>query len=102
MKHYLPFAGAIAGLIALFAVPVQAQTICGARNDIVKRLNTQFEEQQAALGLANNGTLLEIFSSKAGSWTIMFTQPGGQTCLVATGERWLKTDQVAKTAKNGL
>lgn len=102
MKHYLPLTGAIVGLIALFAVPAQAQNICGPRGDIVDKLSANYEEQQSAMGLAKNGTLLEIFASKAGSWTIMFTVPGGKTCLIATGEGWQKIDKAAKTAGNNL
>ncbi len=102
MKHYLPFTGAVLGVIALLAAPAQAQTVCGPRNDIVEKLNSNFEEQQSAMGLAKNGTLLEIFSSKAGSWTIMFTEPGGRTCLIATGEGWQKIDKAAKTAGKRL
>ena len=102
MKRYLPFTGAIIGLMALFATSAQAQTICGPRSDIVAKLSTQYEEHQAAMGLASNGTLLEIFSSKGGSWTIMFTEPGGKTCLIATGEGWQKIEQAAKTAGKTL
>tara|TARA_Y100000588_G_C13975802_1_gene804980 strand:+ start:257 stop:565 length:309 start_codon:yes stop_codon:yes gene_type:complete len=98
MKRYLALTGAIVGLTALFAGPAQAQMICGPRSDIVEKLTTQYEEHQAAMGLASNGTLFEVFSSKAGSWTIMVSEPGGKTCLVATGEGWQKIDKAAKTA----
>lgn len=102
MKRYLSFTGAIIGLMTLFAASTQAQTICGARSDIVAKLTTHYEEQQAAMGLASNGTLFEIFSSKGGTWTLMFTEPGGKTCLIATGEGWQKIKQAAKTAGKAL
>jgi len=102
MKHRFAFTGAIAGVISLIALPVQAQNVCGYRSDIVGKLNTQYEEHQAALGLASNGTLLEVFSSKTGSWTILFTQPGGKTCLVATGEKWQEAREPAEVVREEL
>jgi hypothetical protein len=40
------------------------------------------------MGLANNGTMLEIATSGEGSWTILVTRPDGVSCVVATGEAW--------------
>ena len=102
MKLYLPLTGAIAGIVASFAASAQAQPVCGARNDIVGKLNTTYEERQSAIGLASNGTLLEVFSSKSGSWTIMYTQPGGVTCLMATGRNWLDIKEAATPAQKKM
>lgn len=102
MKHYLPIVVAVVGLLAFFAGPAQAQMVCGPRGDIVTKLTTQFEERQAARGLASNGTLFEVFSAKSGTWTLMFTEPGGKTCLIASGEGWQKIEQVAETAKKSM
>ena len=46
-----------------------------------------------ALGLVREplpatGSLLEVLTSPAGSWTIIVTVPGGPTCLVSSGEGW--------------
>ena len=71
-----------------FTVPASAQTVCGERVEIVNRLTDGYEEQQTSAGIARNGSLVEIFSSETGSWTIIFTVPGGQTCLMAVGENW--------------
>lgn len=83
----------IARMILLAAVcfwsfTAGAQSVCGKRADIVKRLNTGFEEQRRSAGLAADGKLVEVFASKDGSWTIIFTKPGGLTCLVAVGDNW--------------
>jgi len=67
---------------------VNAQSVCGKHADIVKRLNTGYEEFQSSAGIAANGNLVEVFSSKKGTWTIIFTKPGGMTCLMAVGEMW--------------
>lgn len=65
-----------------------AQTVCGKRADIVERLSKGYEEQQDSAGIAANGNLVEVFASKKGNWTIIFTRPGGVTCLMAVGENW--------------
>ena len=74
----------------LFAAPSFSQSLCGERAEIVKRLHSGFQEQRRSAGLATNGNLVETFVSKSGSWTILFTKPGGPTCLIAAGENWQK------------
>ena len=74
--------------ITFFATPSMAQAVCGKRADIVNRLSTGFEEQPRSAGLAADGNLLEVFTSKDGTWTIIYTKPGGMTCLVAVGDNW--------------
>ncbi len=83
---YLGVAAAIAMMVV--ATPSLAQTVCGKRADIVERLSTGYEEQQSSAGIAANGNLVEVFASKKGNWTIIFTKPGGVTCLMAVGENW--------------
>jgi hypothetical protein len=79
--------------ISLFTAPSMAQSVCGKREDIVKRLNTGFEEQPRSAGLAADGNLVEVFASKEGSWTIIFTKLGGLTCLVAVGDNWQRIEE---------
>lgn len=79
--------------ISVFATPASAQTVCGKRADIVKRLNDGFEEQRRSAGLAADGNLVEVFASKKGTWTIIYTRPGGPTCLVAVGDNWQQVDE---------
>ncbi len=74
--------------ITFLASPSMAQAVCGKRTDIVNRLNTGFEEQRRSAGLAADGNLVEVFASKNGTWTIIYTKPGGLTCLVAVGDNW--------------
>ena len=78
----------IAVVMTLFVVPSQAQQVCGKRADIVKCLNSGFEEQRRSAGLGADGNLVEVFASEQGTWTIIYTQPGGLTCLVAVGDNW--------------
>jgi len=81
---------AIAAALAILVVatPSIAQTICGKRADIVERLSSGYEERKNSAGIAANGNLVEVFASKKGNWTIIFTKPGGLTCLMAVGENW--------------
>ena len=81
---------AITAAIAMMVVatPSIAQTVCGKRAEIVERLNTGYQELQNSAGIAANGNLVEVFASKKGNWTIIFTKPGGMTCLMAVGENW--------------
>jgi len=91
---------AIAAVIAMMVVatPSIAQTVCGKRADIVERLSSGYEEQQSSAGIAANGNLVEVFASKKGNWTIIFTQPGGITCLMAVGENWQVIKEPFKVA----
>jgi hypothetical protein len=85
--------GILLVMVITYGFPAGAQSVCGRRADIVKRLNTGFEEQRRAAGLAADGNLVEVFASKSGSWTIIFTRPGGLTCLVAVGDSWQRIEE---------
>lgn len=76
------------GFAALIAATniAQAQAACADRDTVVERLATGFGETRQAIGLAANNAVLEIFASaETGTWTITVTQPGGPTCMVASG-----------------
>jgi hypothetical protein len=77
-----------AGLSSATAAAAQ-QPACTARSDVVSQLSSRYSERPVAMGLANNGGVIEIFSSQAGqSWTIVLTMPSGLSCLIAAGENW--------------
>ena len=77
---------ALAALI--FAAPTWAQTVCGERTRFLEQLGKRFKEAPAALGVVDNGSVLELLTSRVGSWTILVTAPDGTTCMVASGENW--------------
>ena len=83
---------AIALTAALAAIgpstSASAQTVCGARTNFLANLGQKYAEAPTALGLASNGSVLEVLTSKKGSWTIIVTAPNGTTCMVASGESW--------------
>lgn len=55
---------------------------------MVKALLTQYRETPRAMGLANQTTVIEIFTSKSGTWTILLTKSNGASCIVSAGEAW--------------
>lgn len=75
-------------LLPLTISEVSAQSICGDRANFVDQLQDQYGETPTQIGLASDGTVLEVLTSKSGSWTIIVTRPDGISCVVATGESW--------------
>ncbi len=94
MKHRKLFlAGALLIGWSLLPSAVQAQAICGDRGELIEKLENSFSETPHSMGLASNGSMIEIFASPDGSWTIVMTQPDGVTCLMAAGENWEELPQ---------
>ena len=88
---------ALAILVSLLmAVPVLAQsagaddtTRCDVRKSVIEFLSDRYREEPVAMGVAENGGLVEVLASREGStFTIIVTNPGGETCMVAAGESW--------------
>ena len=78
-----------AGIGALMiAGTARAESICAEHQKIVDQLTSRYGETRQSLGLASNGSVVEVFASKAGTWTILVTDADGQTCLAAAGEAW--------------
>ncbi len=87
----LPLAVMAAMLIAAmwFASAAQAQTTCGTRDAIVKKLDEIYGEVRRGGGLAGPTAIYEIWASEAtGTWTILKTTPNGLTCILAVGTAW--------------
>ncbi len=81
----------IAGLFlsTCYTSPALAQqSVCGDRDEIVSRLETGYQELTSGMGLASNGGLVELYTSKKGTWTLMVTQPSGVSCLIGAGDHW--------------
>ena len=91
--------------VAAFSLPAaaQQQAACAKRGDVLKHLSAKYTEAPVAIGLANNGGVVEVLSSKKGnSWTIIITMPNGSTCMVAAGENWEKIRTIASNEKQGV
>lgn len=83
---------AAAMMAALLPASVRAEDSCDDREKIVEKLASEYKETAGSRGLTHAGTVLEIFTSREGSWTIIVTSPtagiGLKSCLVAHGESW--------------
>ncbi len=92
------FGAAALALSALLSLgsEASAETVCLPHIEVVKQLGGQHSEVPVALGLADNGNVLEVFSTGDGStWTIVMTMPSGKACLVAAGEAWVTLPKIA-------
>ncbi len=69
--------------------PAEAQTVCVAHVDLVKQLSRKYAEQPMAMGLASDGSVMELFTSKDGeTWTLVRITPDGTSCMIGGGESW--------------
>jgi hypothetical protein len=96
-------AGAAIMLIAMAAIPAaaagspSASPQCAPRPEFLKQLSKRFHEEPVALGLTNNGSVIEVLTSDDGStWTMMISRPNGSSCLIAAGEGWEQGKRVVK------
>lgn len=83
---------ALGALALAVSAPAAAQTACGERGTIADRLAQKYGEHPVSIGLATNGSVIEVFVSDDGTFTILVTSPDGRTCLVAAGEGWQPVD----------
>ncbi len=84
----------LASVVTSFlASPAVAQMVCSERAKFLKHLGDGYSEAPIAMGLASNGTVLEVLASNKGSWTIILTKPDGMSCVVASGEAWEQVEQ---------
>ena len=75
-------------LIALFALPARAQVLCFSHDRLVEYLDDSYSEKPVGVGVATTGGLVEVFASKAGTWTIVITAPSGVSCIRTWGDGW--------------
>lgn len=77
--------------VAFVAHPATAQHGGMTRAEMVKTLGDRYAEESVGLGIAQNGGVIELFTSKDGAtWTIMLTMPNGLSHVIATGESWMQ------------
>ena len=72
-----------------FPTSGQAQEVCIPREDAIRTLAVQHDESVASRGLIQDGrAMIEVFVSKAGTWTVVTTDTQGVSCIVANGDSW--------------
>ena len=72
-------------LAAAMAAPAVAQPNCAPHAEAVADLAAVYGEHRHALMLEPDGTILEVYGVKGGSWSILRTGPDGIACIVAHG-----------------
>ncbi|MGH6947329.1 MAG: hypothetical protein ACREDZ_08375 [Kiloniellales bacterium] len=96
MYKTLTFAAALAFLAIGPAMAQQQQQQCNKRDNVLKLLADKYQEAPVAVGVTNNGGLVEVLTTGSGkTWTIIVTSPKGVSCLVAAGEGWRAKEQMA-------
>lgn len=69
--------------------PGPAMPVCHERTEALHYLRSNYDEQPVAVGLANNGGVIEVLANPDGkTWTILITTPDGHTCPLASGVGW--------------
>ena len=67
---------------------LNTQFMCLPRTDLVSRLQEKYEERLTAIAKVNDSTLVEIWTSKDGTWTLIYTMTNGTACLIMSGTDW--------------
>ena len=89
IRTLLTAAVATLALVTVSSSDVEAQMLCKERSEVLAQLGIGYKEAPTAMGLASNGTIIEVLTSPDGkTWTIIITQPNGVSCVMATGESW--------------
>lgn len=88
MRYLITVSSALLIAWGAFLSPAMAEIMCGDREEVIDSLENVHKESPISMGLAVNGTVVEVFSSKKGTFTIIMTHPNGLSCLVTAGEFW--------------
>lgn len=78
---------AIIYAVIISILPVSAQQVCAARSEIVDMLTNKYKEQVIGRGVAGR-SVLEIWVSEKGSFTLVTNSPNGVACLIGAGVDW--------------
>ncbi len=82
--------------LTLLSSAAVAAPQCNTRDYVLDLLSDKYSEAPIAIGVANNGGLVEVLATGDGdTWSIIITTPEGMSCLVAAGEGWQALQQVA-------
>lgn len=77
-----------------------APVVCGERQAFTEALKGKFKEERQALGLVATSSVVELYVSPGGSWTVLMTGTDGKSCVLATGHSW--ESSASKAAQSSL
>ena len=96
---------AIALCLSILSTPIvaHAQTqirvgyACFPHAVIEKTLGQKYQEKVAAMGIATDQrSMVQLFVSESGTWTIVVTYTNGLSCISASGERWASIEKLGQ------
>lgn len=76
----------INGAIVFFNIHFADAGFCGPHDEFVKALNDKYRETTFFMGTVNGTSLVEMYRSESGTWTVLVTTPDGRSCIVAAGQ----------------
>jgi hypothetical protein len=65
-----------------------AEILCAPREAMVQRLTTTQGASLAATGLRDTDTVMEVWTSPRGDWTLVQSYVDGLSCILAMGADW--------------
>jgi hypothetical protein len=96
MNRHLISLAAIAAATLASASFAAAASQCAPHESISKQLTERFGEGRKQLGLADATTVVELYVSKRGTWTLVATNTQGRSCILGAGEAWQESpDKIA-------
>ena len=90
MNRSIATCALVATAAAVLAAPALAdEQACGKRDSLLGTLAQSYQEKPTALGLSQDGSLVELLTSADGAtWTILVTLPNGTSCIATAGQDW--------------
>ncbi len=80
-------------VVSLLVLAGSTQAQCLPHEEAIARLQRDYGETAKGLGLGNRGqSVMELFTSRTGSWTVLITRTNGLSCITASGENWTPTE----------
>jgi hypothetical protein len=80
-------AGCLLATPAAATSPI-AEVICAPRGEIVSQLTRLSGATMTGMGLRDVETVMEIWTSPRGDWTLVQSYSDGRACILAMGEAW--------------
>lgn len=79
-----------AAFLAAFFMPgvALAQMICGDSAEAFAYFEKKHGETPAAVGLTNDGKVVNLLRSPKDTWTLLLRFPDSRACVIARGKDW--------------
>ncbi len=94
LSHVLGALAAISFVLLFLSAairPAAALEACVLHDVALQQLSKAYGEQVAGRGLTADGQkMIELFTSERGSWTLVITDVTGRSCMLASGEVWVR------------